>query len=210
MSDVKTTLLDAPTLDQTADNLALHLPQGRAWESKSIEGTNLRALVKASALPFNSIEQIVELIAREFDINQTTLLIDEWEKSVGLPDTCLGPLIDIEDRRALVIERLRKRAVVTLEELQAAIDVIFPGVGIALYAGTDYYTFEYSFELDFIGGINERFVIVATVPPQNPQFEYSFEFDFERGVDLDKLRCYLRKIIPGNVALVIEELSGNA
>jgi uncharacterized protein YmfQ (DUF2313 family) len=105
MSDVKTTLLDAPTLDQTADNLALHLPQGRAWESKSIEGTNLRALVKASALPFNSIEQIVELIAREFDINQTTLLIDEWEKSVGLPDTCLGPLIDIEDRRALVIER---------------------------------------------------------------------------------------------------------
>ena len=200
-------IFKAPTIDGTADELSDHMPQGKAWMAKSVEGSNLRSLIYGSARSFNVSEQQIELLAKEFDINQTTLLIDEWEESVGLPDSCLGALSGIEDRRNLVIDRLRKLPIVTLEEMQAVVDEIFPGTGVTLFPGSEYYTFEYDFEATFLGDIEEKFILVAEIPSQEPQFEYDFEVDFDIGIDIDKLRCVLERIIPANVLLVIEEVS---
>lgn len=198
-------LFKTPSINETANQLADHMPQGRVWESKYIENSNLRGLVVACASPFNISQSFIELIANEFDINQTTLLIGEWEKSVGLPDDCIGELTDIAERRAAVIRRLNKTPIVNMAELQAYVDILFVGAGIVLKTGVEYYDFELSFESDFIGDVNTKFIIVAEIPATGETFEYDFELEFSGATNDEKLRCVLEEVLPSNVVLVITE-----
>ena len=201
---VTTQIFKTPTLEQTVNQLAEHMPTGKAWEAKFVTDSNMRGLVFGAAKPFNIAQSFIQLLADEFNINKTTLLINEWEKSVGLPDNCLGLSSDIVQRRENVITRLNKIPIVTLQEMQDYIDNIFPSAGIILFTGVEYYSFELSFEATFIGDLNTKFVIVAEIPQQDPRFEYEFELDFTGAVDNSELRCVLEKIIPANVVLIIE------
>jgi hypothetical protein len=203
-------IFKAPSIDGTADELAAAMPDGRVWQSKYIDGSNMRALVAGAAAPFNIAEQKVEELASEFDINQTTDLLGEWEESVGLPDPCLSGPQTTAERRAAIIERFRRIPVVTLGAMQSAVDALFPGAGIELFAGADYYGFELEFEYSFFGAANEKFVIVARVPSQVPFFEYDFEIDLTGAINVDEFICYMNKIIPANVYLQIEEVSPDA
>ena len=198
-------LFDAPDLEGTANKLAEHLPQGLAWEAKNIDGTNLRGLLLSTAAPFNNVEGRIEELACQFDINQTTLLIREWEVSVGLPDECSDPNATLEERRSAVIERLSRNPIVTLQEMQDYVDLLFPEDNIELRLGSDFLSFEYDFEYTFTGGINDRFTIIAKVPRQEPCFEYDFEYCFTGAADFDRLRCVLEQVIPANVVLIIVE-----
>ena len=199
-------IFKTPTQDGTTTQLAEHLPQGKAWEAKGVDGTNLRALVSGCAKPFNTTQKNIEVLCNEFNINTTTLLIDEWEESVGLPDDCLGPTSNLQLRRDAVIQRLRRTPFVTLQEMQDYVDELFPGAGIILFTGVEYYTFEYDFEMIFLGEIDEKFVIVAELPVQDPKFEYEFEYQFTGAADQTKLRCILERVLPANVLLIIEEV----
>ena len=199
-------IFEAPDVDGTADQLAYSMPKGRVWESKFISGSNLRALIAGAANPFNLAEQKIEELSIEFDINKTTLLIDEWEESVGLPDDCLGQASDIGERRRRVIQRLKKKPEVTLSDLQTLVDVIFPTANIELFPGSDYYTLEYTLEAPLLGDVAEKFILVARVPSQQPLLEYTLEATLTGALDLTKLRCYLERVMPANVYLIIEEV----
>ena len=194
-----------PTIEGTADQLADHMPQGEAWEAKFVDGTNLRGLVIGTASPFNTLQATIEQLCNEFNINITNLLIDEWEVSVGLPDDCLGVSGTIEERRDAVIHRLRKEPIVNLAEMQAFVDSIFPNDDIILFTGTDFYTLEYTLEQSLLGDVNEKFILVAELPKQEPFLEYTLETDLTGAANNDKLRCVLERIIPSNVILIIEE-----
>ena len=80
--------------------------------------------------------------------------------------------------------------------MQDFVDAIFPGGGIILFTGVEYYSFEMTFESIFLGDLNEKFIIVAEIPEAAPFFEYDFEFEFTGATDNEKLRCVLEKIIP--------------
>jgi len=188
MAEVTRKIFDAPDIDGTANELASALPQGRVWEAKNSDGTNMRALVGGAAMPFNIAEQKVE----------------------DLPDPCLSGDKTIAERRAAIIERFRRIPVVTIAEMQAAVDALFPDVDIELRTGTDYYAFECEFEIPLFGTASEKFVIVARVPVQEPLFEYDLELEMTGALNLDEFRCYMEKIIPANVYFMIEEINPDA
>ena len=158
-----------------------------------------------TARPINLVQQLAETLARELDVNRTVDLIDEWEASVGLPDTCIAELTDLQTRRDSVIDRIRKIPLVTIEQLQAYVDQVFPDKDVQLVLGSVTFSFEYSFEYDFVEN-SERFVIVAEVPSQEPTFELDFEYNFTSGVDETEIRCVIERVIPANVALFIREV----
>lgn len=188
----------------TGQQAADSLPRGRAWASKNIEGSNTRGLIDSIATGHNRTQQQIEELDQEFRIDQTYELLAEWETSVGIPDECFGTSETIEGRRSAVIDRLRKQPKVTLADLQEYVDSLFPGMGVTLHVGSEFYAFEYEFEVPFIGGVDTRFVIVASVPLSGDTFEYDFEVPFEGGVDTIQLECLLNKILPANVYLIIE------
>ena len=163
---VTTEKFKQPTVEETVTQLADHMPSGDAWASKLIEDSDIHSQMHGSAKPFNMTQGRIEDLSREFDINQTVELIEDWETSVSLPDVCLGPVSDLDERRILIIERLSKTPVVTLAEQQSFIDRIFPDLGVILIPGAEFFGFEYSLEMFFLGDVNERFIKYARIPPQ--------------------------------------------
>lgn len=194
-------------IEGTSNQLAEHMPQGKVWEGKRVDGSNLRGLVNGMARPFNLAQQKIEELAREFDINQTVLLIDEWEKSVGLPDECLVEVTDIEQRRQLVKDRLRKSPVVTIQELQDYVNAFLSDLTVTLYPGKPYYSLPYKLPQHLIGNVNKRFILVAEIERAGADLPYKLPQQLIRGVDPSRLRCLINKVIPSNVLLIIETRS---
>jgi hypothetical protein len=117
----------------TSQQMADSLPQGKAWGSKNIEGSNTRKLINSLAVAHNRAQQQIELLAGEFNINNTVELLPDWETSVGIPDSCFdGVLGTLAQRREAVIEKLRKTPTVTLAEMQAYIDRKVPDIEVRL------------------------------------------------------------------------------
>lgn len=195
-------LFKAP--DSTAQQMADSLPTGRAWGRRNDESSNTRRLINSLSVAHNRCQHQIELLDDEFRIDQTFDLLEDWETSVGIPDICLGTAETIAQRRQAVIDRLRKDPIVTLAEMQAYVDGLWPGLGIALYPGYDYYNFEYEFEAPFWGDISERFILVAAVPLSDITFEYEWEMTFEGGPNVTQLECLLNKINPACVYVIIE------
>lgn len=199
-------ILKAPSLDNTVIQLGEHMPRGKLWESKSIKESNLNSLMRGMATPLNILQQNIENLANELNVNKTVALIGEWETSVGLPDDCTGVVTDLNQRRADVKERLGKQKIVNLVELQAYVDRKFTDFNVTLKTGVDVFTFEYTFEIQFLGDVSDKFIIVAEIPPQGEQFEYTFEYELTGTIDQTLLRCIIEKVIPVNVVLVIIEV----
>ena len=197
-------LLKTPTQEGTAQQLADSIPQGRAWGSKNVDDSNCRKLINSLAVVYNRVQQQIELLSDEFDILQTLELLPEWEESVGLPSECLGESETIQQRREAVVQRIKKDPIVTLSDFQNFLDGLFPGLGLKVIPGYEFYTFEYEFEIPFLGAIDEKFILVVTVPVSEGGFEYEFEIEFEGGPDTVQLECILRKITPANVIILIE------
>lgn len=195
------------TLYESAQILSDHMPVGRAWDNKNNPDKNIYKLVKGlSSVTLSVLDQIY-LLSNQFDINQSDDLIDDWEASVEIPDDCIFQFTDLEQRQNRVMQRLRKEPLRTLAELQEYINTFFPDQIINLSAGTGTSTFEYEFEYEFLGGINDKFIIVSDVVIEGSisesGFEYEFEYEFTGGTDTTLLECLLRKVIPANVAILI-------
>lgn len=190
--------------ETTSQQMADCLPVGRAWVGKNIPGSNVRKLISALAVAHNLTQQQVEILEDEFRLTLTTDLLEEWEESVGIPDQCIGSSETLPQRRQAVIDRLRKTPIVTLGGMQDYVNSLFPDLDIVLVPGAEYYTFEYGFEVPFLGAVDEKFILIVRVPVGGQTFEYDFEVPFIGGPDTNRLRCLLEKIVPANVYVIID------
>ena len=82
-----TNIFTAPTGAETAQQMADACPDGRAWAAKNIDDTNMRKLINSLSPAQNRTQQQIQLLDEQFRIEQTTDLLEDWETSVGLPDT---------------------------------------------------------------------------------------------------------------------------
>ena len=201
-------IFKAPTADQTAQQMADSLPTGNAWDLKNEPDSNLRKLLNSLSVAHNLTQQQIELLDDEFRIQGTFDLLEDWEESVGIPDSCVAASSTISERRQDVVDRLRRLPIVTLADMQAYVDALFPGLGVTLYPGLEYYNFEYTFEVPFLGDVSDKFILVAEVPlsPTTSYFEFDWEIIFEGGVNVERLECLLNKINPSNVYVIIEQI----
>lgn len=71
---------------EQVDLLARYLPDGKAWEGKYIEGSNLRNLLISIGKEFENIEQQNEWLRRELNLYTTYDLMEYWEAQYGIPD----------------------------------------------------------------------------------------------------------------------------
>lgn len=191
----------APTIDEAASQLAAHLPDGRAWHAKNLDGTVIRAAVSACAAEFREIQLSIEKMAQEFDINLTEELLPDWEKSCGLPDPCLGQLESLIDRRNAVILRLRKIPFVDKQDYeQLAFDLT--GLSVTVTPGAEVELFPLDFPIHLSSG-NSYFKLYVTFNDVIAGFPYNFPFDFVSTSD-NIIRCVFRRIAPANVQIIFE------
>lgn len=189
----------APTLGQSASQLASSLPDGRCWQAKNLPGTNVYALISACAAEFREIQKQIETLAREYDVRLTDQLLPDWEKSCGLPEECIGVLASLDERRAAVILRLRKIPFVNKAEYeQLAFDLT--GLNVTVTPGAEIELFPLEFPCIFASG-NSYFKLYVTFNDTFGGFPYSFPFPFLRGPS-NIVECVFKQITPANVLLV--------
>lgn len=157
----------SPTNESLAKSVASELPDGRAWQAKSIADKFMYGLVYGAAGALNVVLRLFETIAREMNINTTLDLLPEWEESVGLPDSRLEQTSPtVATRRTNVIQRFSKTPIVDIGDMQDLIDATFPDSGIWLTTTQALVGFRYTFRYDLGSAYGERqkFVIVVNFP----------------------------------------------
>lgn len=189
-----------------ADSLADYLPSGRLFEASRTDGTNFRKLLMGLSSELFVGEGYLKTISDEYDVRTTTLLIEEWEGALGIPDGCFQADGTIEERRRDVLVKLASLGVQTNEDF-VELGSIF-GTTISIHAGIDVASvFPAVFPFVFFTSATEaRFTIVVdfTVEAAN-KFPLMLPFTFGSG-EIAVLECLFNYLKPANCDIIFRQV----
>jgi len=111
-------LYETHSLDQKTDALANLLPNDKVFGSKFLDDSNFRKLLSVFSPESKRFENFVNTIAKEHDINCAEVLLENWEKSLGIPDECFCGEGSLEDRRRDVVIKLACMNISTLADIE--------------------------------------------------------------------------------------------
>lgn len=197
-------LFNPGTEEQHAFMLAKHLPSGRFWASAFDSIKDIGKLIQGLAISFHRLSVLIKQIETEMDINQTTDLVTEWEKSVSIPNDCFSINETIERRRLQIRELFSNYGGVQKAEDLVRVAAVF-GIEITITPGKALHAFPLVFPILFIGDDQEtghtiviefvgESVIADTFPLTFPVVFGNTEQEF--------LICLFETIIPANVQLM--------
>ena len=189
-----------------ADSLAAYLPGGRLFESARITDTNFRNLLLGLAGELFTAEGYLKTVSNEYDINTTTLLIEEWEGALGIPDTCFAADGTIEDRRRDILVKLASLGVQTEEDFEG-LGAIF-GVSVTITPGFDVSsTFPMTFPFIFFDSTKDsRFTIVVDFTVEKAsRFPLTFPFTFGSD-EISVLECLFNRLKPANCDIIFRQV----
>jgi len=197
-------LFEAHTNEEHTQAIANLLPNGRVFASKNISNSNFRRYLSIFAPEVCRFESLMLEISREHDINEADLLLDRWERAIGIPDDCFPGTGPLPERRLHVIIKLACMNVATKADFLNIADKLgFPDVQIRSgIEGSFPYIFPY---IMFDSDKEARFTMIVTFPAGPPQetFPYTFPYVFVQNT-LDILKCIYLKISPANVNVIFQ------
>lgn len=82
-------------------------PRGKAWENVNTSDSTIYKLLSSLSLEFCRVDERAKELIREVDPTSTFELLEDWERLLGLPDSC-DPEEDktLEERRRRVLQVL--------------------------------------------------------------------------------------------------------
>lgn len=178
--------------------LADYLPNGELFAAKNIRESIYRMFLRGLAHTEMDAEGFLCLFDKELDIRTTTAFLEEWERTVGIPDDCFTNDTDIETRRAQVLIKLAALGVQTEQDF---IDLAaLYGVNIEIDSGSEHNVFTLIFPLIFFPSAKEaRFTMIVFYDlAATATFTYNYPIPFGNDV-IPILECLFRKLVPANV-----------
>lgn len=176
------------------------MPQGRLWEACFLKDSNLGLLIKTLAIEYYRLQLLIEKFSTETDIRQTIDLVEEWEKSVGIPNACFTVKgIEIETRRKQIEAVFSNFGGVQLAEDFERVGLFFDYT-INCKPGSDITSGSYTDEEK-----THMILIEITSGVSGDFFPFTFPFTF--GVSgATFLQCIFDMLAPANVEVLIEIL----
>lgn len=206
--DVKTTLLRAIAQTDSANYLASHFPEGILWTNVFNSESNMGRLVTALAVEYYRLGLLTEEISIEMDIRQAVALIDEWEDSVGIPNTCLFLQGTLAERRRNI-----EGIFCNFQGVQTKADFIrvaaLFGYTVTIETGTVQGGFPLEFPLMFFSSSKAaKFTIIVTTPLPGgvDDFPLPFPIPFNAG-GLTLLKCIFDLLVPANVKVIVRSIT---
>ena len=83
-------------------------PKGKAWPVEDPEST-FYSLLYAIADEWGRLDHRIDDLLNEMDPRTTYELLEDWERVLGLPDTCTGLGATLQERRLAASEKLSKK-----------------------------------------------------------------------------------------------------
>ncbi|MCK4830290.1 DUF2313 domain-containing protein [bacterium] len=175
------------------------------FESARISDSNFRKLLLGLAGELFTAEGYLKTVSNEYDINTTSLLIDEWEGALGIPDSCFSGGGTLEERRRDILVKLASLGVQTEDDL-INLAALF-GVTITVSPGIDFAIFPLTFPWLFFSSETEaRFTIIVDFSVQEAnKFTLTFPFIFGTG-EVGILECLFTKLKPANCDIIFRQV----
>lgn len=189
------------TKDDQTGVIAQYLRNDRLHRAKNRDGSNLRKILIGLACEFIRFRDKVDDVYDEYDPNNTTNLIEEWEEFVGIPDDCLSNTGTLEERRTNVLLKLAGVNATTAKQFEDIGAVL--GFDITVENGVDTSTLPLSLPFFLISEAEAPFVIVITLDaadePQGLPLELPFELTTSSPAVLE---CLFDKLKPANTIVL--------
>lgn len=201
----KLNLFDPYSVDEQALILASHLPIGRVWQKAFLPDSNIGKLIRGLGVEFYRMQVLVKNASDEIDIEQTNELLIEWEKSVGLPDSCFTTNVSIAERRKQIEEKFTNFGGVQIAEDFVRVAAVF-GFNIEVFPGIHFGGFPLSFPITFFDSTKSAkhtiFIIILGELAGDAFFPLPFPIPFSSGGSTF-LECIFNKLAPANVNVVV-------
>lgn len=198
-------LFKTKTQLEHSTTLASFLPNGRPFLAKGIPQTNLYKLIYGLAAECARAENLLNDITYEHEIGQTTLLIEEWESALGIPDDCFPKATTLAERRRNVLLKLGGLGLQTAKDF-IDLAAVF-GVTITIDVGRCYGMFPYNcaFPITFMDSpqtarFTWRVNMWNITPPCIFPFVNLFPICFSSGAS-NIIECFFNKLRPSNTIL---------
>ena len=170
-----------------ADKLAAHLPIGGVFEAAWKEnadgtpGSNFRALIQGLGQELYRLEEVLYQVYHELDPRKTALLIEEWERSVGIPGGCFKTNKSLEERRQQVLLLLKGLKLQTESDYIDLAAIFGEVIEIEQGAIRGVYPMKFPVVLYATAKAARNTMIVHFPERGGDRFPYSFPFPFSRG-----------------------------
>ena len=192
-----------------AQILANYLPQGKAWDAKNIEESNLRKLLNAFGKEFVNIDESLKWLNRELNIRTTFDLLPVWEEAYGIPDDDdIFTIKDknIEERRFNLLFKELMNGADKAEDWEYLASLL--GYKCKVYPASKVTKFPYTFPIQFWD--NSKYQINVDIYDVNPPATFPLQFPFTFGDNnIVLLQKIFRIIKPANCDVFYNYINSN-
>lgn len=194
-------MIESRTQQEQARILANYLRNDNLHEAKNKEDSNLYKVLLGLAEGWLDFRENAKDIIDNYNINNSLLLIEEWEKAVGIPDDVFSVASDIETRRKNVLLKIAGSKAETKEQFENIGKIL--GFNIQVEPALQYSKFTYTFPVLLVNEGSKPFVIVVNIDKSLKPNGFPFTFTLNFSINpADILKLFFNKIKPSNTIIV--------
>lgn len=195
----------ARSLDEHTQSLVNYLPGGRLFRSANVSNSNFRGLLKGLAGELLRCDRNIRLYLDEILPDKTVIFIDEWERALGIPDSCFPGTGTVDQRRLHVLIKLASLGVQTNSDF-VALGALF-GVTVTIESGSVSGIFPMTFPIVLFDSAREAYftIFVTFTVPAASRFPLTFPFIFGSS-DIAILECLFNKLKPANCNVIFKQV----
>lgn len=180
--------------------LAGYLPNDPLHQAKNRQESNLRKVLIGLASQWLEFRNKINEVFDEYNPNNTTALIEEWESFVGIPDSCISNVGTIEQRRINILLKLSGINATTSKQFENIAAIL--GYSVVVQTGVDSSTFPLTLPFILMSQEEAPFIIVVklSVSLKPSGFPLTLPFKLSSGAP-EILNCLFNKLKPANTKL---------
>jgi len=194
-------IIEKRTQQEQARILANYLRDDKLHEAKNQENSNLYKILIGLAEGWLDFRENANDVVDNYNINNSLLLIEEWEQMVGIPDNIFDISGDIETRKRNILLKLAGSKAETKEQFERIGKIL--GFDIQVEPAFKYSRFTYTFPVLLLNEGSSPFVILVNINKSLKPNGFSFKFTFKFSIDsADILKLFFNKIKPSNTIII--------
>jgi len=182
--------------------LSQFLPNGDFWNAKRLQNTNLYKLINALSDEYKRVKDLLYSIVNNRYVDNTELLLEQWERDLQLPDECL-PLADtINERQANILLKYTAKGIQTKNDFLTLANTL--GINIEIMTGKEVSLWPWIWPHIFTGTATQSkfFMIVKFVDFPTPS-GWVWTWPHSWAIDpTASLQCVFNKLKPANTQIV--------
>lgn len=188
---MSSTLLTKHTLEEHRFSLASFVPNDKLHATKNLPGEVLHDILLGLSHELLRCETALVTLQNDFFPSGTDALLPEWERVLGIPDSCFSGTGTVEERQRDVLIKLASLGVQTAADF-INLATLF-GVNANVAPGNTVASFPYTFPILFLTAADSRFtIIVDFTGPSSPA--------------VATMECLFNKLKPANTQLIFREI----